>query len=733
MNARAQSAPAFDHAAAEAALDAMFARVWSEMTPPPALDIGEWAEKYRVLSTEESAVHGNYSLDVTPALRGILAACSDRKVRKVVSQKSAQVGYTAGVVCNVLGYFSHWRPSPQIVMFPREKSATDFESEKLTPMIRATKVLADRIQLKSRAQGNSTTRKRYAGGFIKLVASNSPSDVKSTSARVGIVEEPDDTSKDVRGQGNSITLLAERTKTYAPGDFQLIGGTPTAKGASQIEKEMKTTDQRRFQAGCHACGEEHEPEWAHVTIPEYDDQPEREIYGKFRWEAAFYTCPHCGVVWTDDERIEAIKIASRLAPWHGWVPTAKSATPGFFLNELLSTFDGSRVPILAEKYLVAKYEMDRGEPEKMVAFWNSTRGLAWEYKGELPEEDELRERAEDYLEWTCPAGGLVAVMTVDVQHDRLAVTVWVIGRGEEMWLAYWGEHHGQTIVPHQGAWVELEQLMARTVKHATGHQMPMAAIGIDCSDGQTSDATYSCVRKHHSERRPVLALKGAADAVGKVEIWTSPKHVDPNKRSTKATRAGVKVNIVGTAKAKDLILGWAQEGGRVRLLGIGPGRMHWYKGVRDDFFEQLLGEMKIPSRYNPRVREWTERTDRRNEGLDCTVYALYLSRHLRLHLKKPNEWAIIENRLRQLQIVVDEINEDAPEGDVTEQLVAATSDIEAMGRNAIAVTSLPVAPVGHPAAPLVTQPPYLAAASAAAPRPPKRSNGLGNEDWSERL
>ena len=361
MNAR-DAAPMFDERAARSALKALFGRVWAGMAPPPHLDIGEWAEKYRKLSPEESAMHGDYSLDVTPALRGILAACSDRKVRKVKVQKSAQVGYTAGVVCNVLGYYTHWRPSAQIVMFPREKSATDFESEKLTPMIKATKVLAGRIQLKSRAQGNSTTRKKYDGGFIKLVASNSPGDVKSTSARVGIVEEPDDTSKNVRGQGNSIALIRERLKTYSPGDFELIGGTPTAKGASQIEKEMKTTDQRRFMAKCHACGEDHEPEWDHVTIPEVDDQPEREIYGKHRWESAFYTCPHCGVVWTDDERIDAIKAASHPAPWHGWVPTA-TGTPGFFLNELLSTFDGSRVPILAEKYLVAKYEMDRGEPE----------------------------------------------------------------------------------------------------------------------------------------------------------------------------------------------------------------------------------------------------------------------------------------------------------------------------------------------------------------------------------
>ncbi len=41
------------------------------------------------------------------------------------------------------------------------------------------------------------------------------------------------------------------------------------------------------------------------------------------------------------------------------------------------------------------------------------------------------------------------------------------------------------------------------------------------------------------------------------------------------------------------------------------------------------------------------RTDRRNEALDCTVYALYLSRALQLHLRKPHSWDIIEMQLRQ--------------------------------------------------------------------------------------
>ena len=544
-------------------------------------------------------------------------------------------------------------------MFPREKSAKDFDAEKFAPMVRATPALYRRIRLKSRTDGNSATRKSYPGGRAKFVASNSPSDVKSTSAKIRIVEEPDDTNKDVRGQGKSIAMLRERGKTIR-NSIELIGGTPTAKGASEIEAEMRTTDQRRLMVECHHCGDRHDLNWDNVVIPgmmlsseeladpTIDDRfPQREVYGRARWEDAMYHCPCCGGGWSDDERIANIKRSTAHGPDYGWVPTANAPDSGFYFNELQSCFDGSRVPVLAEKFLRAQSLMDDGDPSEMIAFWNSSRGECWEYKGELPEEDELRARAEAYAEWSAPAGGLVPLMTVDVQHDRLAITVWTIGRGDEMYLAYWGEIYGSTLIPHAGAWVELEQLLSKTVRHSTGAALTIAAVGIDCSDGQTSDASYAFVRKHTRPGREVLALKGAADDEGRIEIWTPPRPIDPNNRATKASRAGVKIHIVGTAKAKDMILGWAQNGGRVRLDGNGPGRMHWYAGVRDDFYEQLLSEIKIPSKSNPKKRVWKHRTDRRNEALDCTVYAVYLCRHLHLHIKKPWQWDVIEMRLRQ--------------------------------------------------------------------------------------
>lgn len=675
---------------ASTALDAMLQRCFAELQPPPPLSPIEWAETYRTLSREEANdFAGPYSLENTPALRGILAACDPTINRRVVVQKSAQLGYTAGVVCNVLGYHVHWEPCVQVVMFPREKSAKDFDAEKFAPMVRATPVLAKRIKLKSRSDGNSQTRKHYPGGLIKLVASNSPSDVKSTSAKIRIVEEPDDTNKDVKGQGKSIAMLRERGKSIR-NNFELIGGSPTAKGASEIEQEMRTTDQRRFMVSCHDCGDRHEVEWAHVTIPGLNLTPEelaepdidqrypsREVYGRARHEDAYYSCPHCGSVWTDDQRIANIRKAASVPPLYGWEPTADAPDPGYYCNELQSIFDGSRVPMLAEKYLRALNLLEQGDATEMVTFENSTRGRCWEYSGELPEEDELRKRAERYAEWSVPAGALVPLLTVDVQHDRLALTCWVVGRGEEMWLAYWGEIYGQTIVPHAGAWVELQQILDnQTIATAAGVPLRIAACGIDCSDGQTSEASYAFVRRHdRGVNRPVLALKGAPDDVGRVEIWTPPKAIDPNRKATKASKAGIQVHIVGTAKAKDLILGWATEGGRVRLEGSGAGRMHWYEGVRDDFFEQLLSEIKIPDRLNPKRRRWKARTDRRNEGLDCTVYTVYLCRHLKLHLRRPGQWDLDEIRLRQGVLLPTTV--DVPESSKTEPAETPSAPVQA--------------------------------------------------------
>jgi phage terminase large subunit GpA-like protein len=84
------------------------------------------------------------------------------------------------------------------------------------------------------------------------VHSHSADEVKSSSARYGFVEEPDECDRDVRGQGSTPKLLLERLKQYFD-TFSIMGGSPTLEDLSTIADEMELTDKRKWFAPCHHC------------------------------------------------------------------------------------------------------------------------------------------------------------------------------------------------------------------------------------------------------------------------------------------------------------------------------------------------------------------------------------------------------------------------------------------------------------------------------------------------
>jgi hypothetical protein len=55
----------------------------------------------------ESAVIGRFSFVLTPFFRWLLERWYDTTVRKIVCRKSAQIGWTQSVICNVLGFIVH--------------------------------------------------------------------------------------------------------------------------------------------------------------------------------------------------------------------------------------------------------------------------------------------------------------------------------------------------------------------------------------------------------------------------------------------------------------------------------------------------------------------------------------------------------------------------------------------------------------------------------------------------
>lgn len=661
----------------------MMRRVAKKWKRPPKLSTVEWLGKYFYLPAEGADLYGPYNLDYVPYLWGIFHALDNPADRVVVLMKAAQVGWTFGLI-GFLGKRIHIEPSAMIVLFPKDGAAREFGDEKLKPTVQATPVLAERIDVSgSRKTGQRANFKRFVGGFLKLVGSNSISNVKSTPAPLAVVEEPDDTNENIAEQGDAIRLIRERLKRFRGGKL-VLGGTPGVKGISRVEEFTDISDKRVLPVRCHECGESHVLDWENVSYLEREDGPEHPVYGKYLPDTAVYVCPHCGSAWSDWQRQQNVLntcIAARDAgdPYCGWEPTVTGAEArGFIdLSELYVCIPGTSLASVVRDFLEAEHDAAKGDESGRIVFTNSKLGKPYEYKDDNASDEQLREVAKDYPELIVPHGGLLLSIGVDVQHNRLAIIVRAWGRGDESWLVYWGEIFTDSTVAdkNDAVWDELDKLVLGQFKHANGRSLYAAAITIDGSDGQTNDAVYHWARTRSKKHKHIRIMVGkGSSAQQDPEIFSTPraKSIDHHRpdRQTKADRHGIKIYIIGTNKAKDWLAG------QMKLEAAGRGRWHFYKNVRSDYFEQITSEVKAPHRSVRNRRVWQLKSGRRNEALDCEAYALHAARAIRVHLMRPAQWDELEQRLTQADLFQDV---DEPAG---EQTVTAKSTDQSYGKSA---------------------------------------------------
>ena len=97
---------------------------------------------------------------------------------------------------------------------------------------------------------------------------------------------------------------------------------------------------------------------------------------------------------------------------------------------------------------------------------------------------------------------------------------------------------------------------------------------------------------------------------------------------------------VGTDTAKHLLYG------RLRLTEPGPGYVHLPAALKaGDEFEQLTAE-RLSTRYikgHPKL-EWFKPPGKRNEALDCAVYAYVAACYLGIQTLREHGWARREDR-----------------------------------------------------------------------------------------
>lgn len=575
----------------------------------------------------------------------------------VVVQKAAQIGWTVLLACDICK-IADTAPARVLMLFPKDEKGRLFMDEKLVPIVRGSPSVARLIDTDTRRKaGSRATRKTFPGGEVRTIGSNSVSNVKSTTATRGYVEEPDDTNKDIGDQGDAIRHLRERIKRM-PNKKLVIGGTPSVEGISQVEHYVKMGTQRVLPIRCHDCHQSHVLDWENVSWQSKEGGQPHPVFGLNLPDTATYCCPHCGSTWGDWQRQQNILNTCREAyesgdPMAGWVktqcgegygPNDIEPTETFTgLSELYVCIPGTTLADVVRDYLEAEHEASLGDESARIVFVNNKLGKPYQYAAnQILDHETLQDKAEDYPLLWCPAAGLLVTAGVDVQHDRVAITIRAFGRSEESWQMYWGEIEGDTTDKNDPVWTGLDKLLFQKFQHERYGEISLSGVTIDCSDGTTSNAVYHWVRTR-SKKHPgvaIMAGKGDSNDEGKKEIFTLPRQVDrsSHKRATKADRHGVRVYMIGTHKAKDLIAR--------RLLGT-SAYMHSSTHARADYWEQVTAEVKAPSKKHRGKLLWQVRPGKRNEALDTEVYALHAAHAKGMHKNDEHKWSLIEQSLGQ--------------------------------------------------------------------------------------
>jgi phage terminase large subunit GpA-like protein len=561
------------------------------LRPEPQITVSQWADEHRMLSSKASAEPGPWRTARTPYLREPMdCLSSSSRVQRVVLMFAAQTGKTeAG--SNWLGYTIHNAPGPMLAVQPTLDMAKRLSKQRLESLISETPVLRERVApARSRDSGNTMFSKEFPGGMMVLTGANSATGLRSMPCRYLFADEISSYPQDVDGEGDPLTLAERRTTTFARRKV-LLTSTPTVRDQCRIEAEYLRSDQRRFFLPCPACQVMQWLRWPQLKWEV--DQP----------ETAQYECEHCG------ERINELHKGKMLAAGE-WRATAPfdGRTAGFHLSGLYSPLGWLSWAQMVEDFLRAK-----GDAPLLKTFINTRLAETWdEDTGTKVNADALLERVEPYERGQVPEPVVLITAGVDVQDNRLAVSLWGWAAGEECWLIdhteIWGDPTRTEL------WQQLQVVLAGDYPRADGKVLQVMAAAID-SGGHCTAEVYQFCRDAKRQGRLWVAIKGASTK-GKPPIGRESK-VDLNLKGA-TVKLGASVYLVGTDTLKDTIYG------RLKHNEPGPGYPHFGKAGTVEYFQQLTAERKVTrfTRAGMPNSEYVKKANARNEAIDTAVYAM---------------------------------------------------------------------------------------------------------------
>jgi phage terminase large subunit GpA-like protein len=505
-------------------------------------------------------------------------------------------------------------PGPILVIQPRESDVEEFSKKFIDPMIRDTACLSERFtRKKSRDAGNTINEKHFTGGSLTMLGAQTPENFQMRSIRYAFGDEVDRWPREVGKEGSTVRLFIMRTANFRLIRKVALASTPTLEGDSVIWDWWLRSDQRRFFVPCPFC----------------------EHFQVLVWSADYAAWPtKGGVVWGDGiEPADAhyrCESCERLIPnwrkpwmidrgeWRKGNPKSKIA--GFHLPRTYSLI--TPWGDLVEEFLAAK-----DDPGELKAFVNTKLAELWKLSGDAPDWEVIASRAEAYHKGNVPHGALMLTAGVDIQTDRIEVSVYGWGRNKQRWLVDHRILWGPTNTLDGVAWAALTAMMGETWRHESGADMSLARAAVDSGD-QTAQV-YDWARRQAPGR--VIVIKGYDNGVALVG---QPKTTET---VTKRKRRGVLVYPINVSMAKAELYGQLRAVKPEASEEYPTGWFHHYR-EEDSFYRQLVAERFVQAKDRRGVLVGRWHKTGRNEALDCANYARAAAEHVGVSKMKDSDW-----------------------------------------------------------------------------------------------
>lgn len=483
-----------------------------------------------------------------------------------------------------MAFFMAGSPSNILYLLPTDLDARVFSTTRLDQMIKDSPCLREIITSRyKKDSGETQHHKRYRGGSLELASAQSISKLRGRSVRVVLLDEVD--AYKVTDEGHPCDLAEKRASAFWNRKV-IYASTPTDESTSRIWFEFLNGDQRYYYVPCPYCSTS---QILRTEQFKCTDKDPRTVH---------YECLNCKRWIPEAEKYNMLTRGK-------WIATNPTATyPSFHLAAFYSPFR-SWSDIMAEWFAI------KGDRFLLRVFSNTVEAMPWRDNANKTTLDDLKTRRGQYQRGQIPNGVGVLTCGVDVQGDRLEMSLWGYGHGLECWLIDYDQILMSPSLDE--TWTHLTNYLTRQYKAPNGATMLIGGVAIDAGHMMDTVCTYTRNYAHPN----VIAVRGASNA---------DAHFLSDMRTTKDK--GLAYFNVGVSGAKVEIYSCLMN-------PDGPRSFHFPLDVSDEMLEQILSE-KIVIKYvhNRPTQIWEKINERaRNELLDTMIYSRAALRRLNCYDK----------------------------------------------------------------------------------------------------